>query len=198
MKFQANISPKSDDALVVVDVQRDFLPGGALGIAGGDAVIDPLNQYMKVFHDNGLPIYASRDWHPPDHCSFEAQGGPWPVHCVAETPGAKFDPRLKLPDGAEIVSKATHRDREAYSALDGTGLRQRLREQGVRRIFIGGLATDYCVLNTVRDAVVAGFQVYLLEDAICAVNLNAGDATKALDEMHRLGARPLHVQELAA
>lgn len=198
MRVQSNISPKPDDALIVVDVQNDFMPGGALGIADGDTVIEPLNRYMKVFREYELPIYLTRDWHPPQHCSFEPQGGPWPVHCVAETAGAEFDARLTMPEEAEIVSKATRQDRDAYSAFEGTNLRERLRERGVRRIFVGGLATDYCVLNTVRDAVVAGFQVYVLEDAIRAVNLNAGDATKALDEMHRLGARPLHVKELAA
>jgi len=198
MTVQSTISPKADDALIVVDVQNDFLPGGALGIAGGDAVIEPLNRYIDVFRDKDLPVFATRDWHPPEHCSFEPQGGPWPVHCVADTPGAEFSPELNLPDETQVISKATRQDRDAYSGFDGTDLQRRLREQGARRVFVGGLATDYCVLNTVRGAVIAGFDVYLLEDAIRGVDLNAGDTRKALNEMHRIGARPLHVQAIAA
>jgi len=198
MTVQSTISPKADDALIVVDVQNDFLPGGTLGIPEGDTVIEPLNRYIEVFDDKDLPVFATRDWHPPEHCSFEPQGGPWPEHCVADTPGAEFSSDLNLPEDTHVISKATRPERDAYSGFDGTDLQQRLREQGVRRLFVGGLATDYCVLNTVRDAVVAGFGVYLLEDAIRGVNLNMGDTTKALTEMHRIGARPLHVQAIAA
>ena len=134
--------PGPGDALVVVDVQNDFLPGGALGIRGGDEIVPVLNRYLERFHELGLPIFATRDWHPADHCSFAAQGGPWPVHCVAGTPGAEFAPGLRLPPGTEIIDKATRRDREAYSTLEGTDLEQRLRAAGVDRLFIGGLAFE--------------------------------------------------------
>ena len=182
------IAIQPGDALLVVDVQRDFLPGGALGIAGGDRVIAPLNEYMAAIAARGLPIFLTRDWHPPDHCSFRERGGPWPPHCVAGTPGAEFDPRLAAPASAGIVSKATERDREAYSAFEGTDLDARLRAAGVRRIFIGGLATDYCVLFTARDAVARGFEVVVLRDAICAIDARPGDGRRALDEMAALGA----------
>jgi nicotinamidase/pyrazinamidase len=178
------------DALLIVDVQRDFLPGGALAVANGDEVVPVLNRYLELARAKGLPVIASRDWHPPDHCSFRARGGPWPVHCVAGTAGAAFAPGLELPREAEIVSKATGADADAYSAFEGTGLGQRLRERGVQRLLIGGLATDYCVLNTVRDALKEGFQVLLLEDAIRAVDVKPGDGSRAARGMRDAGAVP--------
>jgi nicotinamidase/pyrazinamidase len=176
------------DALLLVDVQLDFLPGGALGVRHGDAVIAPLNAAIERFRAAGLPIYASRDWHPPDHCSFVAQGGPWPVHCVAESPGAAFAPALALPPDARIVSKATEVGRDAYSAFDGTDLAERLREDGVRRLFIGGLATDYCVRWTVQDALAYGYEVVVLRDAVRAVEVRPGDGARALRAIQRRGA----------
>jgi nicotinamidase/pyrazinamidase len=185
------------DALIVVDVQNDFLPGGALAVPGGDEVVPVLNEYLKRFAVKNLPVFATRDWHPPNHCSFQLQGGPWPPHCIAGTHGAEFSPDLKLPEGAQIISKATEPEREAYSGFDGTRLFTLLKEQGIRRLFIGGLATDYCVLNTVKDALRLGFAVFLLRDAVRAVNVHPGDEQKALDEMQRLGARFLTLKELA-
>jgi nicotinamidase/pyrazinamidase len=176
------------DALLVVDVQRDFLPGGALGIRGGDRVIPALNRYIALAHDRGIPVFATRDWHPPDHCSFHAQGGPWPEHCVANTPGAALSPQLDLPKKATIVDKATHPDQEAYSTFGGTGLAERLREAGVRRVLIGGLATDYCVRYSTLDALAAGFEVAVLGDAICAVDVQPGDGDRAMEEMRAAGA----------
>lgn len=184
-------SPRSGDALIVVDVQNDFLPGGNLAVAGGDEVVPVLNRYIEVFGNRGLPVYATRDWHPPDHCSFEEQGGIWPSHCVADTQGAEFAPGLELPANATVISKATEPDREAYSGFDGTDLKQRLVQQQVSRLYIGGLATDVCVLNTVKDALNEGFKVYLLRDAVRAVNAKPGDGERAVREMEESGAVPI-------
>jgi nicotinamidase-related amidase len=180
---------QAGDALVVVDVQNDFLPGGSLGVPHGDEVVAPLNRVIDIFARRGLPIVATRDWHPPDHCSFRARGGPWPVHCVAGTAGAGFAPALALPATAAIVSKATTADADAYSGFGGTDLHRLLGDAGVRRLFVGGLATDYCVLNTVRDGLAEGYDVVLLTDAIRAVDVEPGDGDRAIAEMARLGAR---------
>jgi nicotinamidase/pyrazinamidase len=189
---------KEHDALIVVDVQNDFLPGGRLAVNQGDEVVPVLNDYLAAFHDRELPIYATRDWHPVDHCSFQAQGGVWPPHCVAESEGARFSKDLKLPPETTVISKASTTAKDAYSGFEGTDLNQRLRAQGVKRVFVGGLATDYCVLNTVKDALDNGYQVYLLEDAIRAVNVKPDDGQKAIDEMRALGARSLRYELLAA
>ncbi len=188
---------KPGDALVIVDVQNDFLPGGALPVPQGDGVVPVLNEYIHRFRQAGLPIVATRDWHPPDHCSFRDRGGPWPAHCVQGTPGAEFAPGLELPDDALVVSKATEPDQEAYSGFQGTDLDARLRAMGVRRLFVGGLATDYCVKQTVLDALRLGYQVYLLTDAIRAVDVHPGDGEAAIDEMRRAGALPLTLSDLA-
>jgi len=186
--FTPAVTVGPGDALVVTDVQRDFLPGGALGVAHGDEVIAPLNRCLAEWEARGLFVVLTRDWHPPDHCSFRAQGGPWPPHCVAGTEGAAFDPRLAAPASAAVVSKATARDREAYSAFEGTDLEARLRAAGVRRLFVGGLATEYCVLETVRDARARGFGVVVLRDAIRPIEARPGDGRRAEEEMARLGA----------
>lgn len=182
--------PGPGDALVVVDLQRDFLPGGALAVAEGDEVVPVLDAAAAEFERLRLPLFVSRDWHPADHCSFQARGGPWPPHCIAGTPGAEFADGLHLPRVAVVISKATTRDRDAYSAFEGTDLDARLRAARVRRLFVGGLATDYCVLNTVRDARKAGYEVVLLLDAIRAVDVHAGDGDRAIAEMRQAGAQP--------
>jgi nicotinamidase/pyrazinamidase len=184
------------DALIVVDVQNDFLPGGSLAVPDGDAVVPVLNRYLASFASKGLPIYATRDWHPVNHCSFQAQGGPWPPHCVAETSGAQLAPALQLPPTTTIISKATGSAQDAYSGFQGTDLDARLRAQKVVRVFVGGLATDYCVLNTVRDAARLGYEIVLLSDAIRAVNVHAEDGSKAEAEMRFLGAHPATVESL--
>lgn len=136
-----------------------------------------------------LPVtVASRDWHPADHCSFQAQGGPWPVHCQAGTAGAEFHPALDQRRIQHVFSKGTDPGQEAYSAFDDTGLAGWLREHGVRRLYVGGLATDYCVRASVLDAIREGFQVVVLEDAVGAVDVNPGDGERALDEMRAAGA----------
>lgn len=180
----------SKDALIVVDVQRDFLPGGSLAVPRGDEVVPVLNRYIRRFRGIA-PVVATRDWHPPDHCSFAEQGGPWPPHCVRGTAGAEFAPELELSEEAAIVSKATESERDAYSGFDGTELEDLLKRQGVERVSVGGLATDYCVLETVKDARKAGFEVLLLTDAIRAVGVEPGDEEAALAEMQAAGARPV-------
>jgi len=180
------------DALLIVDPQVDFLPGGSLGVPQGDAVLAPINRLIDLYRTHGLPVYVSRDWHPALHCSFSGQGGPWPVHCVAGSDGARFAPALQL-DDAIVVSKATTVDVDAYSAFNGTGLADTLRERGIRRLVVCGLATDYCVLNTVLDGLAAGFEVLLATEAIRAVNVNADDGDRALVRMLDGGAMPVQL-----
>ena len=191
--------PGQGDALIVVDVQNDFLPGGSLAVPQGDAVIPVLNRYLAAFARRGLPIFATRDWHPPNHCSFQPYGGPWPPHCVAGSEGAAFPPTLELPASSTLITlKGTQPEKDAYSAFDGTDLDTRLRAQGVARLFVGGLATDYCVLCTVEDGLKAGYTVVLLQDAIRAVNVRPGDGERAEAEMIRGGAMPIRWEMLAA
>jgi nicotinamidase/pyrazinamidase len=178
---------RSDDALVVVDMQNDFV-SGSLAVPGGGEIVAALNRYVAAFRRRSLPVIASRDWHPADHCSFRDRGGPWPPHCVAGTAGARFVAELVLPADALVVSKATRSETEAYSAFAGTDLDAELRARGVGRIFIGGLATDYCVLNTVRDARRLGYAVCVLGDATRAVDVHPGDGARAVAEMRGAGA----------
>jgi nicotinamidase/pyrazinamidase len=188
---------QAGDALVVVDVQRDFLPGGALGVPEGDRVAPVLNRYIARFRARGLPIVFTRDWHPADHCSFHAQGGPWPPHCVAASDGAAFAPGLDVAADALVVSKATATAPDAYSGFQGTELAGWLRDHGCRRLFIGGLATDYCVLQTVLDALAEGFEVLLLRDAVRAVDVAPGDGARAEQAMIAAGARAIDLDALA-
>ncbi|OYW31234.1 MAG: hypothetical protein B7Z47_01645 [Chthoniobacter sp. 12-60-6] len=192
------ITPQTGDALIIVDVQNDILTDGNLPILDSEAVIPVLNEYLRRFSDKCLPVYATRDWHPANHCSFNTQGGPWPAHCVADTPGAAFVAALHLPQDAVVISKANLADVEDDSAFAGTELEGRLHAAGVRRLFIGGLATDYAVLNTVCDALKRSFGVCLLIDAIRAVNICPGDGARAIDAMLELGAVPTDLQRLAA
>jgi nicotinamidase/pyrazinamidase len=185
------------DVLLVVDIQHDFIRG-ALSVPGGAEVVPVLNRYLARFAAAGLPVIATRDWHPPDHCSFRDRGGPWPPHCVAGTWGAGFDPALALPSGVRVVSKATGRDREAYSALAGTDLDEALRALGASRLFIGGLAADYCVLETTRDARQLGYEVCVLTDAIRAVDAKPGDGARALAAMRDAGAVMVTLADLDA
>ncbi len=189
---------KPGTALILVDVQNDFCPGGALAVPEGNKVVLVLNQYIQAFVQAGAPVYATRDWHPPNHCSFKPQGGPWPVHCVRGTVGAQFHPGLALPQGAVIISKATDLEQDAYSGFQGTDLAQRLKAQKIEQILVGGLATDYCVKSTVLDGLKAGFHVYFLSDASRAVNVNPGDEQKSILEMRTAGAHFLTLDHLFA
>jgi nicotinamidase/pyrazinamidase len=187
----AKAALSSGDALIIVDVQNDFLPGGSLAVPEGDQVVAPLNRWIGHFLEAGLPVVATRDWHPVNHCSFRERGGPWPPHCQAGTPGAAFAENLALPQSAWIISKAATADADAYSGFQGTELGERLKTAGVSRLFVGGLATDYCVLNTVKDALRLGFSVMLLLEAMRAVDVQPGDGARAIAEMRALGAVPL-------
>jgi nicotinamidase/pyrazinamidase len=191
------IKPGPGDALILVDLQNDFLPGGNLPVSEGDQAIPVLNGYLARFIERSLPIFATRDWHPPNHCSFRDYGGRWPVHCLRDSEGAAFCRALKLPSSAVIISKATSPEQDAYSGFQNTELSERLNAAGIRRLFIGGLATDYCVLHTLLDARKLGFKVFLLRDAIRGVDLKPGDSAKAEADMISKGAVPIHLRDLA-
>lgn len=189
------------DALVVVDVQNDFCPGGSLAVPGGDRVVPVLNRYIERFRRLKAPIYASRDWHPAVTKHFQAHGGVWPPHCVQGTKGAEFHPALALPPEAIVISKGMDPAEDAYSCFqaqdpDGMDFAVSLGESGVQRLFVGGLATDYCVRSTVLDALHEGFQAVVLQDAIGAVDVKAGDGERALAEMRAAGAAFVTLDDL--
>lgn len=176
------------DALIVVDVQNDFCSGGALPVPNGEDVVPLLNTIAQAARDAGAVVVFSRDWHPPDHVSFHERGGPWPAHCVQHTRGAQFHPLSRLPSGSMIVSKGQHPSANAYSAFDGTNLARELHARGVRRVFVGGLAEEYCVKATVLDALAHGFETMLLCAATRPVEIESGDGARARDQMRRAGA----------
>jgi nicotinamidase/pyrazinamidase len=180
-------------ALLVVDVQNDFCTGGALAVPGSERVVAMLNRYIADAVERGMPVYVSRDWHPPDTPHFKDYGGVWPVHCVQNTKGAEFHPDLVLPADAVIVTKGDRKDSHGYSAFEGRTprgtLAEDLQRHGVRRLYVGGLATDYCVKHSVIDALAAGLDVVVLADAIAGVDVAPGDSARALDEMRSRGAR---------
>jgi nicotinamidase/pyrazinamidase len=195
--MKKNYTLNKSDALLVTDIQVDFLPGGALPILGGDKIIPTLNQYIGKFSDVDAHVLASRDWHPNDHISFTSRGGPWPAHCVQNTNGAKFHPGLELPEHTVVISKATNPDEEGYSAFDDTELGSILKQFGVTRLFVGGLATDYCVVNTVVDAREMGFDVVVLLDASRGINAEPGDVERAIVDMVKAGAEIATVERFA-
>lgn len=161
-------------ALIVVDVQRDFCPGGALPVPEGDRVVPVLNEWIGAAERAGALLVFSRDWHPRGHPSFTAEGGPWPEHCLQDTPGAAFHPELHVPDGAYLVSKGTRFDKDQYSAFDETGLAALLDRRGIRRVILGGLARDVCVKATALDARRAGLAVFLIDAAARALSPESG------------------------
>lgn len=180
-------------ALLIVDVQNDFCAGGALPVPDSDRVVKSLNRYIEDAVARGIPIYASRDWHPVRSTHFAPDGGPWPVHCVQDTPGARFHPSLHLPPSATIISKGEQPGSHGYSAFDGrtpdgTLLLDRLHQDAISHLYVGGLATDYCVRASVLDALSAGLHVTVLHDAVAGVDLHAGDSSRALAEMRERGA----------
>jgi nicotinamidase/pyrazinamidase len=190
-----DIALQPGDVLLVTDMQVDFV-SGSLAVPEALHILPVISRYIGAFQARGLPIVATRDWHPPDHVSFDTCGGPWPVHCVAGTRGAELLPALGLPRDTHVIDKATRRDREAYSAFAEPPLDALLGRLGARRLFACGLATEYCVLNTVRDALHRGYEVFLLVDAIRAVNLLPEDGAVAVRAMLALGAKALRIDEI--
>lgn len=191
----------SSDALVIVDVQNDFCPGGSLAVPDGDKVVPVLNRYIERVSTLKGPIFASRDWHPAVTKHFKAYGGVWPPHCVQGTKGAEFHAGLRLPTDAVIVSKGMDPEEDAYSCFQagdpgGTPFSTTLGKRGIKRLLVGGLATDYCVKATVLDALKEGFKVGVLGDAVRAVDVNPGDGAKALDEMKAAGATFVTLSDL--
>ena len=184
----------SNRALIVVDVQNDFCPGGSLAVTRGDEVVAPLNKLIEEFLERGEPVFKSRDWHTEKTKHFAAYGGTWPVHCVQNTKGAEFHPDLIDDMHIRVISKGLG-DEDCYSAFDGTDLALQLRRLGVEEVWVGGLATDYCVKNTVLDALKEGFRVKALEDAMRAVEVNPGDGERAIAEMREAGADVVDTNE---
>ena len=182
------MSSGAKKALIVVDVQNDFCPGGSLAVAHGDEVVAPLNKLMKEFLDRGEPVFKTRDWHPAKTKHFADYGGTWPVHCVQNTPGAEFHAGLSDDLRVTIISKGIDETADGYSGFDGTDLARTLREQGVKEVWVGGLATDYCVKHTVLDALRQGFTVKALADAMRPVNVDPNDGEQAIEEMRNAGA----------
>ena len=176
-------------ALIIVDMQNDFCPGGALAVKGGEEIIPVINQYIKRFTEKNELVVFTRDWHPADHCSFKDQGGIWPPHCVAGTNGAEFHHDICVPEKSLIISKADLPSKDAYSGFDATSLDQHLKKLDIKEVWICGLATDYCVTSTVMDALKLGYKVKLLADAISAVDVSAGDGEKAIADMESAGAK---------
>ncbi len=198
MNTTAAIKLQRGDTLIIVDLQNDFLPpDGALAVPRGREVIPVLNHYIELFSAHDLPVFATRDWHPENHCSFKTRRGPWPVHCVINSRGAAFTSDLKMTGGTIVISKPSGEDRETYSAFEGTTLIRHLREKNIRRVFVGGLATDYCVRHTCEDALRCGFKTFYLRDASRAVNVKPDDGAKAEAILSQLGAELIELKNIA-
>ena len=192
---------KKKSALIIVDVQNDFCPGGSLPVPEGNMVVPALNNYIQMFQKSGLPIYASRDWHPEKTRHFKAYGGLWPPHCVQGTKGAEFHPDLKPAPSVIIITKGTDPEEDSYSCFqaydsEGKPFAKSLKEKGIKHLYVGGLATDYCVRATVLDALKAGFSVTVLIDAIKGVDIKHGDSARALEEMEKAGADKTSIEDL--
>jgi len=194
---------KIKKALLIVDVQNDFCPAGALGIKDGDKIIPAINKYIKIFASKKLPIFASRDWHPKKTMHFKKFGGVWPVHCVQGTKGAEFHPKLKLPKEAILLYKGMDPEKDSYSAFqardqNGMSLPNLLKILDMKELYIAGLATDYCVKFTTHDAIREGFKVKILLDAIKGVNLKPNDSENAIREMVKIGAKKITLKDMEA
>jgi nicotinamidase/pyrazinamidase len=192
---------RENPALLIVDVQNDFCPGGTLPVPGGDEVVPLLNRYIELFHTAGLPVFASRDWHPAETSHFKTYGGIWPVHCVQGSEGARFHPDLTLPTDAVILSKGMNPAQDAYSAFQGVNdrgapLPEIIESLGITRLYVGGLATDYCVRASVLAGLEFGLAVTLLKDAVRGVDLTPGDSDRAMAEMVAAGAKTAVLADL--
>ncbi|KPK98229.1 MAG: nicotinamidase [Omnitrophica WOR_2 bacterium SM23_72] len=193
---------KPKKALLVVDLQNDFCPGGALAVPEGDKIVPNLNRYIKIFIKKKWPVFATRDWHPVKTKHFKSFGGAWPVHCLANTQGAKFHAKLKLPKNAVLLYKGTDPKKDSYSAfqaedLSGMGFAKWLDRLGIKEIYVGGLATDYCVKFSVLDAIKAGLKARLLLDAVKGVNLKPNDSRNAIQAMVRKGAKKITLKNFS-
>lgn len=193
-----NMTNVKKKALIVVDVQNDFCPGGSLAVVNGDKVVAPLNKLMNEFLERGEPVFKTRDWHPAKTKHFKAYGGTWPVHCVQGTRGAEFHPDLLDDPRITIISKGTDESADGYSGFDGTNLARLLREEKVDEVWVGGLATDYCVKHTVLDARREDFEVKALADAMRPVNEDPQDGAEAIEEMREAGAEIVGSETRAA
>ncbi len=192
---------KPRKALLIVDVQNDFCPAGSLAVPQGDKIVPPLNKYIRFFSKKNWPVFAARDWHPVRTKHFQPFGGSWPVHCLQNTFGAQFHPGLKLPKEAVLLYKGMDPEKDSYSAfqaedLGGMKLVALLNRLGTKELYVGGLATDYCVRSSVLDALKQGFKVRLLTDAIQGVDLKPRDGEKAVKEMVQKGAKKMILKGL--
>ena len=181
------------DALIILDVQNDLCHGGPMGVRSGEAVAGRMTIAAKAFAQRGAKVFATQDWHPADHPSFVSQGGQWPDHCIEDSPGAAFHPALELPPGAAIVRKGARLD--AYSGFVDSDLDEQLKARGINRVYVGGLTTDHGILNTVIDALSNGYETYVLTDAIAALNVEPGDADRAMHLMEVNGAILTTIEE---
>ena len=184
-------------ALLVVDVQNDFCPGGTLAVPSGDSIIPGLNRVISAFTGARLPIFFTRAWHPANHCSFKAQGGTWPPHCVQGTHGAEIHGGVQQPSGSVLISKGEDPGKEAYSGFQGTDLTDRLRKLGVKEVFIGGLTIEFCVKTTAEDALSRGFAVHVISDCVKGLEAHKGDSAAAVGEMVRAGASTVKGADVA-
>ncbi|MEM1693387.1 MAG: nicotinamidase [Ignisphaera sp.] len=184
------------DALTIVDMQNDFMPGGALPVPNALTIIPAINRYIEMFKRAKAVIVATRDWHPPNHISFNTRGGPWPPHCIQNTWGAQFHPDIGLPRDSIVISKAFREDREAYSGFKETELDEILKSRGVKRLFIAGVATEYCVKATAEDGVRLGYQVFLLSDAIKGIDRPEGSEAKAIEELLDKGVVVISIEDI--
>jgi nicotinamidase/pyrazinamidase len=180
-------------ALLIIDFQNDFTSGGALAVPGGDEIAEPVKRLADQFDH----VFATRDWHPPDHASFATEGGPWPVHCVQGTHGAELHPTMRDAEVDAIVDVGVERDDEGYSGFEKSKLADLLHEAGVDEVAVVGLATDYCVRASAIDACREGFDTTVVTDAIRAVEVNPGDGERALEDMERAGAKLATSRELS-
>ncbi len=192
---------KLKKALLIVDVQNDFCPGGALGVPEGDKIVPYINKYIKIFSKKKLPIFATRDWHPIKTKHFKDFGGVWPVHCIQNTRGAQFYPKLRLPKETILLYKGIYPERDGYSAFEaenenGLTFLTLLKRIGVQEIYISGLAIDYCVKFSTSDALKQGFKVKLLMDAVKGVNLRPNDSERAIKEMVKKGAKKITLKDI--
>lgn len=194
---------KTASALLIIDVQNDFCPGGSLPVHEGDRIVPVLNRYIELFRRWKLPIFASRDWHPAITSHFRDFGGIWPAHCVQVSEGARFHRDLVLPDETIVISKGLDPNRDDYSAFQATTesgmpFPAKIEAMAINKLYVGGLATDYCVKASVLDGLRSGLEMILLEDAIRGVNLTPADSAKAIDEMVRAGAVLMNFSKMRA